>query len=238
MNIRILLAEEDPHIAQEAQRCLSEAGYTVYGCRDGLQALERVDDLGWMGHRAPWLAVIDLSLPEVDGEEVCRRLRARYDCPVILVAAQGERLDALMARRLGADDCLTKPYKPIELLGRVREQLALYLRRLGLPAQPAPQTLCVRGLTLERAGRRCRVEDRPVALTHTEFSLLWEMCLTPGKPVSSVELYRRVWREEYLDSAANTIMVHIRHLRVKLGDDANPEPYIRTVWREGYKVEP
>lgn len=238
MNTKIILAEEEPDVASQAQCCLSAEGYDVYRFNDGMHLLERVSELSLSCCREPWLAIISLRLPGGDGERVCRRLRAEYDWPIILVATRQDRFDALMTRRLGADDYLTKPYKAVELLGRVREQLNLYLHRLGLPVQPAPDMLRVRGLTLDRKARLCQVDERVVALTQTEFALLWELCLTPGKPVTAAELYRRIWREEYLDSAANTIMVHIRHLRVKLGDDANPEPYIRTVWREGYKVEP
>lgn len=238
MDARILLIEDEAEVAAAARQWLSAAGYEVHSYSDGASALKQAEALVRMDSAVLCIALIDLHLPGSEGERICRQLRAMCDWPVILVAAQQDRLDERIARRMGADDWLSKPYKPLALLGRVREQLALYLRRAGLPALPEPAELSVRGLRLARAERQCSVDGRAVTLTHTEFALLWEMCLTPGKPISAPELYRRVWRDEYLEPAANTIMVHIRHLRVKLGDGANPEPYIRTVWREGYKVEP
>ncbi len=238
MDIDILLAEEDRAMADAAAQWLGEAGYAVHACCDGLDAAELVEMFAAGDRRRLKLAIVSLSLPGSNGEEICRYIRNRFACPIIMVMAQRDKLDMLLINKMGADDRMIKPYKRAELLGRVREQVVPYLRWLGLPCPAEQRALSVRGLELEREGRRCRVDGREVALTQTEFALLWQLCLTPGKSLPADELFRRVWQQECLDTAANTIMVHIRHLRIKLGDDANPEPYIRTTWREGYSVEP
>ena len=181
------------------------------------------------------LAILDVMLPEISGFELCRRIRERYQYPVIMLTAKGEELDKINGLSLGADDYVTKPFLPLELVARVKAQLRRYKRYNGEFLQKEPLTCG--GLVIDVETHQASLNGAPLSLTPTEFSLLAALCESKGKVVSSEELFRRVWGEGYYTKDNNTITVHIRHLREKLGDSFERPKYIKTVWGVGYEMD-
>lgn len=232
IKLEILIAEQDRQVADAARRWLNDAGFNAVVLNDGLEVLDYID-----GHK-PDLALVGMCLPGTDGLELCRYIRRRYPCPIIMITSAKDKLNRLLIPLMGINDSMVKPFKEAELLGRVREQLRIYVKCcLGL-TWPETHVLKVRELVIDREKCKCSLENRSIKLTCIEFDILWQLCLTPGKAISAEELFRRVWHEQFFLTSANTVMVHMRHIRIKLRDDSNPEPYIRTVRREGYMVSP
>lgn len=209
---------------------LQNEGYSVLIAPTGAAALDFVQK------EAVDLAILDLMLPDMSGFDVCRRMREAHTFPIIMLTSMGEATDKITGLTLGADDYVTKPFLPLELMARVKAQLR---RSKKYGAQdPAQNSVAeVRGLVMDDDTHTCTLDGNPLSLTPIEFSILWLLCNRPGKPVSSEELYREVWGEDYYEGGSNTVMVHIRRLREKLGDSAEEPKYIKTVWGVGYKIE-
>ena len=182
----------------------------------------------------PELAVLDVMMPGLDGFTLCRRLREKYTFPIIMLTAKEEEIDKITGLAIGADDYVTKPFRPLELVARVKAQLRRSLRYNG-GQQEAEATAAYRGLFLNRETHVCTLDEKPVELTPIEFSILWTLCKNRGRVISSEELFKEVWGEKYF-TGNNTVMVHIRHLREKMQDSAENPRYIKTVWGVGYKI--
>ena len=182
----------------------------------------------------PELAVLDVMMPELDGFTLCRRLREKYTFPIIMLTAREEEIDKITGLAIGADDYVTKPFRPLELVARVKAQLRRSQRYNG-GQQEAGAIAAYRGLTLNRETHVCTLDEKPVELTPIEFSILWTLCKNRGRVISSEELFKEVWGEKYF-TGNNTVMVHIRHLREKMQDSAENPRYIKTVWGVGYKI--
>lgn len=182
----------------------------------------------------PDLAVLDVMMPELDGFTLCRRLREKYTFPIIMLTAREEEIDKITGLAIGADDYVTKPFRPLELVARVKAQLRRSQRYNG-GQQEAGAIAAYRGLTLNRETHVCTLDEKPVELTPIEFSILWTLCKNRGRVISSEELFKEVWGEKYF-TGNNTVMVHIRHLREKMQDSAENPRYIKTVWGVGYKI--
>ena len=176
-------------------------------------------------------------LPGVDGYELCRRIREKHTYPILMLTAREAEIDKINGLSLGADDYVTKPFRPLELVARVKAQLRRYTRYNAHPDSAPENVVCVRGLVLNADTHVCTLDEKPLTLTPTEFSILWLLCETPGKVISAEALFERVWGEKYLSNSSNTVMVHIRHLREKLGESPERPRYIKTVWGVGYKIE-
>ena len=181
------------------------------------------------------LAILDVMLPDMDGFSLCRRIREKHLFPIIMLTAKIADADKIMGLTLGADDYLTKPFNPLELLARVKTQLRRYTR-YNAPREDPGDVLDIRGLTISRASHRCALYGREVALTPLEFSILWYLCAHQGRVVSNEELFEAVWGERYID-ANNTVMTHIARLREKLGEPSRRPKFIKTVWGVGYTIE-
>ncbi|MDT4938529.1 MAG: hypothetical protein QOG80_2200 [Pseudonocardiales bacterium] len=219
----ILLVEDDPAIADVVRMNLAGAGYGVHIERDGIAALDAVQRL------RPSAVVLDVGLPGMDGVEVCRRMRAADDwTPVLFATARDDEVDRIVGLELGADDYITKPFSPRELVARVGSVLR---RSQGLA--DAPAALAVGSVRVELREHRVVVGDDEIALTATEFDLLAYLMRRPGRVYSREQLISEVWGYSALDSN-RTVDVHIAQLRAKLGD-ASP---IRTVRGVGYSVDP
>lgn len=228
MQTEILVVDDEQEIADLVELYLGNEGYAVrkfYSAQEALASgLEN----------PPELAVLDVMMPELDGFTLCRRLREKYTFPIIMLTAREEEIDKITGLAIGADDYVTKPFRPLELVARVKAQLRRSQRYNG-GQQEAGAIAAYRGLTLNRETHVCTLDEKPVDLTPIEFSILWTLCKNRGRVISSEELFKEVWGEKYF-TGNNTVMVHIRHLREKMQDSAENPRYIKTVWGVGYKI--
>ena len=210
---------------------LKNEGFQVYTFYNGLDALECVQNVELD------LALLDVMLPGMDGFQICRKIRDSHYFPVIMLTAKGEDMDKILGLTLGADDYITKPFNPLEVVARVKTQLRRYTQynRSG-PAETPACEYDIRGLVIQKDAHRCSLYGKPVPLTPIEFSILWYLCERRGKVVSSEELFEAVWGEKYLDNN-NTVMAHIGRLRDKLKEPAKKPKFIKTVWGVGYTIE-
>ncbi len=227
--MQVLVADDEREIAELVELYLKNEGYAVTICGDGLSAWEQIQQ------SAPDLAVLDVMMPRMDGFTLCRKIRERYTFPVIMLTAKVEDLDKINGLSIGADDYVTKPFNPLELVARVKAQLR---RSTHYNEQPADNrdVIDFSGLVINRRTHECTLNEKPLILTPTEFDILWMLCENRGKVISSEQLFETVWGEKYLNSN-NTVMVHIRHLREKMGEPVRNPRYIKTVWGVGYKIE-
>ena len=228
MNL-ILIVDDEAAIAMLVRRILTEVGYRCQAVTDSRAAANLLEKNRYD------LVLLDVMMPDMDGIAMCRRIRERYQYPVIMLTAKGEELDKINGLSLGADDYVTKPFLPLELVARVKAQLRRYKRYNGEFLQKEPLTCG--GLVIDVETHQASLDGAPLSLTPTEFSLLAALCESKGKVVSSEELFRRVWGEDYYTKDNNTITVHIRHLREKLGDSFERPKYIKTVWGVGYEMD-
>lgn len=224
---RILVVEDEVMVAEVVERYLRRAGHTVRVVHSGQDAIEAVEQF------QPDLIVLDVMLPGVDGLEICRRVRARSQTPIIMLTARGDEVDKLVGLELGADDYVTKPFSPRELAARVKA----VLRRSSRPAVAEEDGLRFDDLRIN--GRTHTVEDRrgPVSLTAREFTLLYYLARHPGQVFSRDQLMDAVWDYEFAGDAS-TVTVHMRRLRAKLEADPSRPRHLKTVWGVGYKFEP
>ncbi|MFI6093409.1 response regulator transcription factor [Streptomyces sp. NPDC051218] len=222
----MLVVDDDPTVAEVVAGYLERGGYTVDRAEDGPGALERA------GVFRPDLVVLDLMLPGMDGLEVCRRLRANGPVPVIMLTARGDEDDRILGLEVGADDYVTKPFSPRELVLRVES----VLRRSRAPRAPeGVPTLEAAGLWVDPAARRATKGGVELALTLREFDLLTFLLRHPGQAFAREELMREVWGWEFGD--LSTVTVHVRRLRGKVEDDPARPRLIQTVWGMGYRLD-
>ncbi|MEA4883276.1 MAG: VanR-ABDEGLN family response regulator transcription factor [Clostridia bacterium] len=231
MHKRVLVVDDEKAIADLIELYLANENYCVSKFYNGQDALDFIED----GNVD--LAILDVMLPDVNGFEICQRIREKHNFPVIMLTAKDEEIDKITGLTLGADDYITKPFRPLEMVARVKAQLRRFTRYN--PAEPSREgkTLAFSGLVLDKDAHECTLNEKPLSLTPTEFSILWVLASNRGRVVSSEELFREVWGEKYFTSSNNTVMVHIRHLREKMNDSAERPKYIKTVWGVGYKIE-
>ncbi|MFC0845222.1 MULTISPECIES: response regulator transcription factor [Streptomyces] len=221
---RILVVDDDPTVAEVVTGYLERAGYEVEHVGDGPAALRAA------GARRPDLVVLDLMLPGMDGLEVCRTLRSAGPVPVIMLTARGDEEDRVLGLEIGADDYVTKPFSPRELVLRVDS----VLRRSRAAARPGPPVHRA-GIVLDPAARRAVKQGAELALTLREFDLLAYLMSHPGEAVTRERLMREVWGWEFGD--LSTVTVHVRRLRGKVEDDPAKPRLIQTVWGVGYRFE-
>lgn len=236
MDARVLVVDDELEICELVAVYLEAEGLAVERLHDGASALARVAD-----DAAPPLdlAILDVMLPGASGLEVCRAIRARHSYPIIMLTARGEQTDKICGLNLGADDYVTKPFLPLELVARVKAQLRRYTTysAAGEGARRAGEVLTCRGLVLDVPAHAATLNERPLPLTPTEFSLLRVLLEADGAVVSARELYQRIFGDAYYENGSGSITVHVRHLREKMGDSFEDPKYIRTVWGCGYKIE-
>ena len=229
MEESILIVEDEKEIADLVALYLENEGFRVTKCHDGEAAM------AYIGKEKPDLAILDIMLPGVGGLEICRKIRESHTYPVIMLTARGEETDKITGLTLGADDYITKPFLPLELVARVKAQLRRYKRYNT--AEEKEDVITVSGLVLNDRTHECHLNERLLNLTPTEFSILRILCSRRGQVVSAEELFHLIWEDEYYTKNNNTITVHIRHLREKMGDSFENPKYIKTVWGCGYKIE-
>ncbi|MGF6376922.1 two-component system response regulator VanR [Clostridiales Family XIII bacterium PM5-7] len=232
MKERILVVDDEKEIADLLQVYLQNDGYEVITFYCGKDALD------YMKASPPDMAILDVMLPDVDGFTMLQTLRKDHFFPVIMLTAKVTDMDKITGLTLGADDYITKPFNPLEVVARVKTQLRRYIsyNRNNDGVLPE-QSYDIRGLVINKDTHSCRLYDQEINLTPLEFSILWYLCERMGKVVSSEELFEVVWGERYLENCNNTIMAHIGRLREKLQEPAKRPKFIKTVWGVGYKIE-
>lgn len=183
------------------------------------------------------LAILDIMLPDINGFSLCRKIREKYTYPIILLTAKNEETDKITGLTLGADDYVTKPFRPLELVARVKAQLRRY-KKYSVPQftdKPIP-ILTYKKLELNTKTYECKLDGETIALTPTEFSILRILLEKQGTVVNLEDLFHAVWKDEYYSKNSSTITVHIRHLREKLKDTGEKPQYVKTIWGVGYKI--
>ncbi len=234
MNESILIVDDEKEIADLVEVYLRNDGYTVHKFYNGADALRCIETTRLD------LAILDVMLPDVDGFRICQKIREKHFYPIIMLTAKVEDTDKIMGLTIGADDYITKPFNPLEVVARVKTQLRRYVRynnavHFGENNAPIAE-YDVKGLIINKDTHKCTLYGRELALTPIEFSILWYLCEHRGKVVPSEELFENVWGEKYLDNN-NTVMAHIGRLREKLGEPAKNPKFIKTVWGVGYTIE-
>ncbi len=225
---RILICDDEKDIVAALKIYLEAEGYETLCAYDGQQALEKLRE------NEVHLVLMDIMMPVMDGISAMVKMREESNIPVILLTAKGEDTDKVLGLNVGADDYITKPFNPVEMLARVRSQLRRYLRLGG--GTPRESVLRLGGVELDDRTKTVSVDGEAVSLTPREFEILRLLMQHPGEVFAPKTVYRRVWNEEPY-GAESTVAVHIRHLREKL--EINPaEPrYIKAVWGQGYKFD-
>lgn len=236
MGYKILIVDDEREIADLIEMYLQNENYAVYKSYTAQGALDYVKTEEFD------LAILDVMLPGVDGFQICKKIREKYTYPIIMLTARDGEVDTITGLTLGADDYVTKPFKPLALMARVKAQLRRYKKYSGLSelADSEPRKTIIttnNGLVLNISAHTCILNDVPLSLTPTELKILQTLCEKKGMVVTSEELFKSVWSDEYYDKNSNTITVHVRHLREKMGDAIDEPRYIKTIWGVGYKIE-
>ena len=230
MSIDILIVDDEQAIADLVEVYLKNEGYTVHKFGTAAEALACVESVRLD------LAILDVMLPDMDGFTLCQKIRQKHLFPILMLTARVEDMDKITGLTLGADDYITKPFNPLELVARVKTQLRRYIRYNPAGGQDTGQEYDIRGLQISKATHKCILFGDELALTPLEFSILWYLCSKQGQVVSSEELFEAVWGEKYMDSN-NTVMSHIARLREKMHENSRKPKFIKTVWGVGYTIE-
>ena len=225
----ILICDDQPDIVNALKIYLSPEGYRLYEAYTGEEALELARKIDFH------LILLDIMMPRMDGITATSKIREFSNVPIILLTAKSETEDKVLGLNVGADDYITKPFVPVEVLARVRSQLRRYAR-LGSRLEQQPGSLTIGSITLDDRTKSVTVDGEQVALTPTEYAILYLLMSNPGKVYSTKALYESVWQEAALGSEG-AVAVHIRHLREKIEINPSEPRYLKVVWGQGYKME-
>ena len=227
----ILVVEDEKEIRDAIEVYLINQGYKVFKAANGIEGLEIISK------EQIHLAIVDVMMPQMDGIAMTMKLRETCSFPVIMLSAKSEEVDKIMGLNIGADDYVTKPFRPLELLARVNSQLRRYSKFLNIIKEQAPDRnlFVIGGLELDDDTKEVSVDGKPVKTTPIEFKILQLLMKNPGRVFSSEEIYERVWNEQAINT--DTIMVHIRNIREKIEINPKNPKYLKVVWGVGYKIE-
>ena len=225
----ILVCDDQPDIVNALKIYLTPEGYHLYQAFTGKEAIEIVQN------NDIHLVLLDIMMPVMDGITATAKIREFSNVPIILLTAKSETEDKVLGLNVGADDYITKPFVPVEVLARVRSQLRRYAQ-LGSRQEETAGELTIGGITLDDRTKAVTVEGEPVSRTPTEYAILHLLMANPGKVFSTKKLYEAVWQEAALGSEG-AVAVHIRHLREKIEIDPSDPRYLKVVWGQGYKIE-
>ena len=227
----VLVVEDDKEIREGVEIYLKSQGYEVFQAADGVEGLEVIEK------EDIHLAIVDIMMPRMDGISMVVKLREKYDFPVIFLSAKSEEVDKIMGLNMGADDYVTKPFTPMELLARVNSQLRRYRRfmeRLG-DKEENSRIHTIGGLEINEDNVEVTVDGEPVKMTPIEYKILLLLMKNPGRVFSAEEIYERVWNERAINT--DTIMVHVRNIREKIEVNPREPKFLKVVWGVGYKIE-
>ena len=232
-NTSILVLDDDKEIADLVEIYLVNDGYRVLKASDGEQCLEMLAE-----HPEVRMLILDIMMPGIDGLEVCRTIRKTSNIPILLLSAKAEDMDKIVGFGTGADDYLTKPFHPLELLARVKSQMKRYTAIMpeeGV-APEKKEEIEIQNLTINKAAHVVKKNGQEIALTPIEFDILYLLASNRDRVFSTDEIFERVWNEKVYE-VTNTVMVHIRRLREKIEDNSRSPKILKTVWGVGYKIE-
>lgn len=229
MSNNILIVDDNPEIREVVNVLLTNEGYQIEEACDGLEAIQKAKDKD--------LIILDIMMPNMDGYEVCRKIRETSNAPILFLTAKSLEQDKSLGFSCGGDDYLPKPFSYVELLSRVKALLRRYTVYKGKDSANTDTTLEMYNLKLDGDNHQVYLDEEQVLLTDLEYRILELLMRNPKKTFSNQDLYENVWKEPYLYTANNTIMVHIRNLRKKLNINPQNPMYIKTVWGKGYRFE-
>ncbi|MDG0808464.1 response regulator transcription factor [Cohnella rhizosphaerae] len=226
----ILLVDDEKEIIKLMEIYFVNEGYTLLKASDGIEALDLLE-------RHPVdLIIMDVMMPRMDGIEACMRIRETRELPIILLSAKSQDIDKIAGLSIGADDYVTKPFNPLELVARVKSQLRRY-KQFGRSDARDEAQIEIDDLVINTATHKVTADGEEVKLTPREFAILRLLAVNRGIVLSMDKIYQEVWNEPFMESK-NTVMVHIRKLREKIEKDPQAPRYIKTVWGIGYKIDP
>jgi DNA-binding response OmpR family regulator len=229
-NARILVVDDDREIAAAIEKLLNREGYDVIKAYDGLQALAAVAE------NQIHLILLDIMMPRLDGLSATLKIRGSKNIPIIMLSAKSEDSDKILGLTMGADDYVTKPFNPQELVARVKSQLRRYMHLGDMTNCSRTSQITVGGLCLDTEAKQLMVDGEPVRLTAKEYKILELLMSNPGIVFSAEKIYETVWKE-IAYSVENTVMVHIRRIREKIEINPKEPKYLKVVWGIGYKIE-
>lgn len=228
--MHILVVDDELEIADLIEIYLQNENYIVH------KFYESESILDFLETNPIDLAILDVMIPGKDGFSLCKEIRKKYTFPIIFVTAKVEDLDKISGLTIGADDYVTKPFEPLELVARVKAQLRRY-KSYNQQEEGNENQIDFRNILMNKNTHEVYFKNKKMELTPIEFEILWYLCKNRGNVVATDELFQYVWKEEYYEKDNNTIMVHIRHLREKMKDTSKNPKYIKTIWGVGYKIE-
>ena len=232
----ILVVEDEKEIAEAVEIYLLNQGYNVFKAFNGMEGLKVLEN------EEIHLAIVDIMMPVMDGITFTMKARENHNFPIIMLSAKSEEVDKIMGLNIGADDYVTKPFKPLELLARVNSQLRRYTKYMNIQKSSSAEVEAVNeniytigGLELNDDTKEVSVDGNPVRLTPIEFKILGLLIKNPGRVFPAEEIYERVWNEAAINT--DTVMVHVRNIREKIELDPKNPRYLKVVWGVGYKIE-
>jgi len=227
-NYVVLVVDDDKEIRDGIEIYLKNEGMTVLKAQDGVEAIELLNE------QEVHLILLDIMMPRMDGIATTFKIREEKNIPIIILSAKSEDTDKILGLQVGADDYITKPFNPLELIARVKSQLRRYVKLGNFEGKN--KTVEVNGLALNQEAKEVTVNGEPVKLTPIEYKIVELLMLNAGRVFSIAEIYERVWQEPYYNSE-NTVAVHIRKIREKIEIDPKNPRYLKVVWGIGYKIE-
>ena len=229
MSYNILVLDDEKEIADLVELSLNNPDYNIYKFTDSKKAIECIKTTKLD------MAILDVMLPDIDGFTICQMIREKYNFPILMLTAKVDDVSKIKGLSIGADDYITKPFNPLELMARVKSALRRFHEYNGENSEKN-DVIEINSLTINRKNHKCYLLDEEIDLTPIEFSILLYLCKNRGKVVNSEELFENVWKEKSYD-CNNTVMVHIKRLREKLHEPPKNPKIIKTVWGVGYEIE-
>ncbi|MCR5110854.1 MAG: response regulator transcription factor [Ruminococcus sp.] len=229
-NSSILVVDDDHDIVNAIAKLLGKEGYRIYKAYNGLEAIDMLMQYDIQ------LILIDVMMPKLDGLSAMMKIREKNNIPIIVLSAKSEDSDKILGLSMGADDYITKPYNPMELVARVASNLRRYLSLGSAGSTMSDNKLRIGGLELDKDAKQITLDGEPVKLTPTEYKITELLMENAGRTFSAEDIYTRIWNEESY-SVENTVMVHIRHIREKIEINPSEPRYLKVVWGIGYKIE-
>ncbi len=233
MQKTILVVDDEQSIADLIEVYLTAENWRVLKFDNGTDALACIES------EELSMAILDVMLPDIDGFKLCQKIRENHYYPVIMLTAKVEDIDKITGLTIGADDYITKPFNPLELVARIKTQFRRYEKYNHLEntaSKPSNDIIDIRGLSINQDTHHCTLNGKQLSLTPREFSILWYLCQNRGRVISSEEIFEKIWGEEFLNNN-NTVMAHIGRIREKMNDSGRRPKYIKTVWGVGYQIE-
>lgn len=230
MNYNILILDDEKEIADLIELYLKNENYNVYKFYDSKEALKCIESTKLD------MAILDVMLKDIDGFTILSKIREKYTYPVIMLTAKIDDISKIQGLSIGADDYITKPFNPLEVIARVKSALRRYHNYNLNNINESNDIIEFLGLSLNKKNHTCILYNEKLNLTPIEFSILWYLCKNKGRVITSEELFSNVWKEKYLD-CNNTVMVHIKRLREKMHEKPKNPKFIKTVWGVGYEIE-